>query len=256
MMIPNQRDSHGFSLIETIVTMAILAVLLAVLLPVIGHAVQFSRSSRDLSTLRTHAQSFSLYFGDFGDILPYFTDPGHDNVVGDPGVLELRRVFMFDAHRTWHLVLGPLYYDGAVMSEAFFPSAFVDSAVPGFPYHTPFHYPCTFVARPEFWNQSTRHIEGQFGPTSSHEVTFPSMKALVVLTWPFTDRVHTSRDTLREDLPTVMVDASARRLESRQRLHGYNKGDGVEFIDTGAVHFTDYPPLLHTIDGVRGRDTR
>ena len=71
-------------------------------------------------------------------------------------------------------------------------------------------------------------------------------------TWPFVEDVLAGK--VRSVLPAAMVDGSARELAWNQRLSGYDRGDGFQFASQGAVHYTDSPPLLHTLDGVAGRD--
>lgn len=247
---------RAFSILELVVTTVVLVVLVSILLPAVGHAIRSARSARDMSALKTHAQAISLYSADYGGILPYFTVPGSSNYVGDPRVLRIGPVLMFDAHRTWHLVLGPLYYDDQIMSELFFPSEVLDTGVYGYPMYTAYYYPCVFITRPEFWNPSTRRAGGQFAPTSMHEISYPSLKTLVVSAWSYLDYSPVGRDMSRDAFAVGMVDASARQVRPSQRRPGYDRGEGAEFISEGAIHFTDFPPLLHTRDGVRGLDVR
>jgi len=246
----------AFSLIELLVTIAIVGVLIAILLPAVGAAMRAAHGTRSLSSLRSHAQAFGMYNGDFGDMYPYFTRPEGTTAVGDPDILQLPQALMFDAHRTWHLVLGPLYYDTPAGSDIFFPDGSFESETASYPFFTPFAYPCVFIARPEFWSATTRNLAGHFGPTRAHEVRYPSDKSLVVLTWPFTDPSSDLGPLSARSLPAAMADGSASNLSGSERRAGYHKGEGVEFMDRGAVHFTDFPPLLHTLEGVRGRDRR
>lgn len=45
-------------------------------------------------------------------------------------------------------------------------------------------------------------------------------------------------------------------MELREIVAGYDKGDGPGHFVHGARHFIDFPRMVHTIDGVKGRDLR
>lgn len=56
-----QRSSHGFTLVELLVAVGIIAALIAILLPVLGRARESGRRTECLSNLRQLGLAFSMY---------------------------------------------------------------------------------------------------------------------------------------------------------------------------------------------------
>jgi len=251
----------GVTLIEVLVAVGIVAVLVLLLA---GPLAEFRREGRravSYSNLRTHAAMFSMYANDHAGVLPSFTKEGFYSSLIHGGGLATWGSY-FDAFRTWHIALADGYYDGNALSESLFPPNFRASDDPyGWPIYTAYAYPCAFIADPAFWNPYTRTGPEQWRATRLSEVLFPSAKALIVQTWPFMEREGPTGGSTRPNpyrpLPVALADSAAINAnESLRRLPGYKKGDGYDFANQGAVHYSDSPPLLHTTDGVRGRDVR
>jgi prepilin-type N-terminal cleavage/methylation domain-containing protein/prepilin-type processing-associated H-X9-DG protein len=81
------RCPSGFTLVELLTVIAIIAVLTAILLPVLGHARGVARRSTCLNNLRQLGQAAILYSRDYGDRLPgAFDGPlGYTNPSGTGG---------------------------------------------------------------------------------------------------------------------------------------------------------------------------
>lgn len=70
MPVPASQKSKGFTLIELLVVIAIIAVLAAMLLPVLANAKERAKRINCASNLRQYAMAVRIYANDFGDKLP------------------------------------------------------------------------------------------------------------------------------------------------------------------------------------------
>jgi len=245
---PSRR---AFTLVELLVVIVVVAILGALTAGLLSRARSEARRTISLSNLRTHGAAISSYTDDHAEIFPYFTTIGFGTATLSAAGLSLT-VSYFDAHRTWHIALADSAYAGNPFSRSFVPPRYVDEADSRWPLYTPYLYGCAFIADARFWNPSTRTGPDQFAPTRVAQVLYPSAKVLVVESWPY------ARDEGKSSarLPAVLVDGSASPLRPGSWNNGYERGDGHAHIAEGAIHFADSPPLLHTIDGVHGRDLR
>jgi len=245
---------RAFSLVEVLAVLVIVSILVAVSVPLVGEVRGRARDSVSSGNLRTHAQAITMYTADFADGFPHFTKRGFASTTLEGGGIQLAGVSYFDAHQTWHIALADSYYLASVTADAFFPPGYPREDGDGWPFYTPYYYPCAFIAAPEYWNELTRMGPSQYRGTRIDEVLFPSAKVLVVQGWPFRRIVIDPDDNMRTRLPVSSVDGSVRALRWNERENGYERGDGYQFQNDGAIHYIDWPRLLHTIDGVRGRD--
>jgi len=69
------KRNRGFTLIELLVVVAIIAVLVALLLPALANAREMARSASCKSNLRQRGLAFHYYANDNNDILPFLGDP-------------------------------------------------------------------------------------------------------------------------------------------------------------------------------------
>jgi hypothetical protein len=86
----------------------------------------------------------------------------------------------------------------------------------------------------------------QFRATAKADVTWPAHKSLLVTS----GRVFEQR----KEPPTVFVDGHASVVSLADILQAYP--EGVSDFDLYMGHNGNEPPLLHTVDGVRGRDVQ
>ncbi|MCC6428198.1 MAG: hypothetical protein IT435_15420 [Phycisphaerales bacterium] len=150
------------------------------------------------------------------------------------------------------------YYNNTMFDQAWYPA---EADTYGKLGANTFTYPCSFTARPEYWNPSTRTItDEQFGGNRISEVVYPTKKVLLYSDYHILMRnlacypdgpatAFPTGDPKIARMPSAMVDGSASVLSYSNILDGYEAGDGA-----AQVHRSDYPPACHTIDGVRGRD--
>lgn len=248
--------SRGFSIVELLVSIAVIALLVAIVSVAVASVRRQARHLISMADLRQHAQIFSAYNNDNQDAYPRFLEPRMDNEITIPSTGASIRVGYFYTGQTWHLKLAQSYYNTSPNDPIFRVDDRDDIPVDTTLVLTPYVYPCVFIADPTYWNPETRssNAPSQYRMTRAHEVVFPSAKSVVVQTEPFLRNLAESNTPTRVVLPTAFVDGSVDALQRRDRVPGYPTGDGNAFLAFGAEHFTDYPPLLHTVDGVRGRD--
>ena len=70
-----RRTWRAFTLIESLVTVAVIGVLVSLVMVGVASARSRARAAASLSNLRTHAQVMSAYAGDWKDCWPLFTEP-------------------------------------------------------------------------------------------------------------------------------------------------------------------------------------
>jgi len=204
--------------------------------------------------MRQHATILQQYTGDWGDRFPLILDPSVP-------ISRLRwesknRDFeysYFHSSIAWPIALSDGYYDGRVSLDLFVSATETYTVEEGIPL-TSYSYPCTFIARPEFWNPTSRlaNPARQTGATSSAEVRFPSLKALLVrqtrADWPDLNGfpVH----------PTMLAstDGSVARFDPDRIEPAEVRADGAFY--PWSTHVVNWPVAHHTTDGVHGRDIR
>lgn len=248
------ENRFGLTLLETLVAIVVVSILLGLLVVGLRQVRERGKDAVVSSDLRTHTQVISSHAIDNDGRFPHFTNHGLFNTQLSGGGINTV-VSYFDAHKTWHIALAEAYYDSNAQSEVFFPPSYQNEN--GYwPIFTGYSYPCVFITGHEFWNPKTRIGPEQWRATRAAEVSSPAHKSLVVDNWTYATRVQDEGDLLREKLSVGFCDGSVRAVAWNERMNGYERGDGYIFRNDGAVHFIDAPPLLHTLDGVRGRDVR
>jgi prepilin-type N-terminal cleavage/methylation domain-containing protein len=248
--------ASGFTLVETLLVIALMGILISLALPSLGRLRDLSKRSMTLSNLRTHMVAASTYTVDFKDLMPYVTSPvARYSVVRCLSKGIAVRVRYFDAMNRWNVALADGYYDGNLSSKIFvsplnqFAQARVDAVVLG----TDYWYSCSFLASPEYYDEVTRLLPpAQFRAVRISEVIFPQYKVA------FADDAATIDDN-RDNYVTrfsAFIDGHAESATSESALVHYS-GDGLESRVSHGGHFpgSSYP-LLHTSKGVRGRDVR
>jgi hypothetical protein len=167
------------------------------------------------------------------------------------GGVTSRGLSYFDMHQTWHIALADRSLAGDARQAGLYPPGFgpsnSDSAVT-VSRCTAYHYPCVFVAKREYWNYETRTGPAQFGAVGMSAVQFPSVKTIMVDSFGVRPK--------KEATSAAMVDGSASAIPHLKTNNGYERGDGYQFRNDGAVHFNDRLRLVHTLGGAGGRDRR
>jgi prepilin-type N-terminal cleavage/methylation domain-containing protein len=167
---------HGFTLIETLLSISLIAILIALCIPSLSKVRGLADRSRSIQTLGTLAKSFASYTSDFRDYMPYFTDPKATySVVYHDGIGM--QIEYFGAYYTWHIALGERSFDAPPTSPVYY--TLQEQPRHGFG-PTSFWYSASFLADPAYWKMETRIGPEQWRSTRLAEVIFPSSKALLL----------------------------------------------------------------------------
>lgn len=251
------KCSRGFSLLELLLCIALIATLASLVLPSLSGVRRSARDERIRLDLRSHAQVFAMYANDHEDAFPFFIDPQATSTVlrlRSGRVVQIRRFFSAAYH--WNYALADEYYDGKEHASSFYspdyPKGLDGSGIRAGA--TTYQYSCAFVAHPKYWNPSTRTLgRGQLRVTRHPDVLYPTQRTLLAPWYPFNLELPSpagKRAGLAQ--PAVMVDTSAANVPLPSIMDGYPLGDGDPSL---GIHLHDVPPWgMHTIDGVRGRD--
>lgn len=254
---PTGGCARGFTLIESLMVIAVVAILAALLTPKFHEVRRGAWRATSLSNLRLHAAVFGVYAYDFKDAFPYYVDPAAP--VFEVGS-RIRGVGYptgyFGAAALWNYALADSYYEGDPFQLCFYP--------PDYPYGvrspewrygpTPYVYSCTFLADPAFWNPATRTGPSQWRPTYAHEVRFTDSKVLLIseFTTPRDrdgDRPIPPPTNDRWEVATTAGAAIA--VPAGRMNRGYRRGDGHWSVPG---HVSAGTPGTHTVDGIHGRD--
>lgn len=237
----------GFTLVELLVTMAVIGVVLALTLPVLSAAREKGRETVWQSRMRTHAQVFHVYAGDHAEAWPNVARPDDQPTWHTVGGEQRGIAFYFGQVYVWHIGLLDRYYDANLPSQSHLGRTFrnPDDA---FDWHNDFLMSSSLLAAPAFWNPATRTGPSQWRGTRVHQVRYAGRKAILV-------------EGLTVSLPayppasTRLLSASADGAAAYRPIGAY-----TDPYPTGDGDFPGSSPgltgrrALHTIDGVLGRD--
>lgn len=249
----NHEQNHqippktGFTLIETLLSISLITILIALCVPSLTKFRDVAGHSRSIQTSGAFAKGFAAYTLDFRDSMPYFTDPKATySVVYHDGVGM--QIEYFGTYYTWHIALGERSFGSLPTSTVYY----APQEQPRYGFGpTSFWYSASFLADPAFWKMETRIGPEQWRSTRHAEVVFPSSKAVIL------DGFHWFKDKFRDPenkrKVTIMgfIDASAELLDPVEVIRGYPHGTGPWH---GNAMLTYPAPGMVTIDGVRGRD--
>lgn len=237
----------GWTLLEVLVIIAVLAVLLAITLPMIRGVRLSAKDTVSLANLRSHASVFAAYAGDYRDFFPCVTDPARPTSDISCERITLPDSPYFVASAAWNVGLADAYYGGDCFQASFYSPGYTsdwhdDGSHPVF---TSYWFSCAFLAEPAFWRPETRVGPAQWRGSKYAEVAFPSKKVLLI------DIYAWARRPADNDM-IALADGAAVRSRAHARLSQYPNGDG-NF--PGSVHSWSAPGT-HTLGGTGGRDIR
>lgn len=233
----------GFTLIEMIAVIAVVATLIALLVASFSRARGRSRAALVMSRLSSHAAVFQAYASDYRDCSPYFTDPlATKNVVECHAQDIVETGDYFDACAIWPTALADGYYSGNRISSVFYDAM---DQEPTFLW-----YQRVFIASPGYWNETERLFgRSQWVATKVDDVVFPSHKAWLLnnFHWDSARGRPDQNDGPGRWIVAACVDGHAERVQADRLGREYPASEGSLWLIESRTH-------LYTIDGVRGRD--
>ena len=241
-------QARGFTLVELLVTLAIIAIVVSLLIPHVASVRARAQNLQSTANLRSHVLTVSTYAGDYAESAPFLTDPRATYTVLRGGG-EVVTVPFFTLFCSWNVGLADNYLGQNARHE----SLVVPWAARPWPFVLYF-YGDTCITRPEYWRYESRRADGsQLRSTNLAEVLFPSQKGVIYeLGWASGHRP--SRDPGRSNVRFGLVDGSAREFRSSEIRSGYVYGSQMpgQSPPTG---WGSALPVMGTIGGVHGRDT-
>lgn len=241
---PEVRGARGFSLVELLVVIAVVAGVLAILFPALRHARRAGRESASLNNLRQHAGVFLTYGQDHREMFPYFTVPlpGPSSPIEMPDG-RVRRMGYFSAFYMWPYALSRGYYGGNVGQGCFRTPFRAEIPQGSFDYL----YPCVFIADPTYWRYETRMLPpSQLRAVRWGEVGYPSAKVLI-------SDVGVSEASGRRQGAAGCVDGHAEIVARSRMTRQYPTGDAIDGFEYGR-HAGFQHDFMHTFGGVAERD--
>lgn len=228
----------GFTLLEGLLCVAVVAILIAIVVPLLAHSRERGKEVRSLAMLGQHARAFTSYAADHRDTWPYLSDPDKPTELATGDFTFACKYF--DVSTFWHLALSEHLY-GVAWNDAIFKRDGWANGV-----WTPYWYSPSFMAHPGFWDPATRAGPTQWAPTTAGSVRYPSLKTL------FTGPVIELEQRIAWQMG--FVDASAAQVSADDILPGMPTGVGAWENGSDWLDYA-YPGMV-TLHGVRGRDRR
>ncbi|MGQ0629257.1 MAG: prepilin-type N-terminal cleavage/methylation domain-containing protein [Phycisphaerales bacterium] len=253
----SSRSSHAlavaparaFTLVEVLVTLTVLAVLVALALPSIGASAFRARETRSAANMRQAMIALSAYAADHRDAWPYLQSPGRFDgpvtVLGKPVAFSY-----FAAGRTlWASVLVPTYFaDGAGLSLAPLDrvrARNIEDAIHPDAVRSSIELSACAFARPEWFAPHTLvPAETLLAPTHHADVAFPSRKGVLLESGlpPPADEPF--------GVPSALLCGRADGSVKHQPLRGAGPDSVVERWRFGVPTW----PVMSTTHGWRGID--
>ena len=244
------KNKGAFTLVELLVTISIIAVLLAIAIPTLSNTRSVARQAQSLANLRSIGVTLELYAAEHNSQYPFYQagDPMRlSSRQSTPGGLSMSPHWHIDKmwpvlmHNTapWDEHLLSWYSPGR---EHIGPPNTIPLIVGFGPGPVSYHYSNSFTASPRVWNGDNNATENDIGPVNITAVAHPSAK---VIMFDY-DRAYITRQVAaRDPRPLLSADGSAStRLDS----------DAAQPVPN-PLNAPEYPRRYHdTPNGVLGRD--
>lgn len=243
--------ARAFSLIEALVSVGVIAILLAVALPVFASARSAALGARGLANLRECAAIVDTYRASHADTYPTLT-PGVSYPLSSSGYITTSAVWPVEY--LWYSAVRDITPIHEIWPLCVSPGADTDPrslSVPAVRYST------SFVARGALWTESAQHLPPErlnayIGAVVGAEVAFPAGKTLLYDEYASFNRRQPPRteDYLpRCPTPMAFADGHAEMKRPHDALPPTRNPLRAIADPIGAER-----PLQNTTQGVQGRD--
>jgi prepilin-type N-terminal cleavage/methylation domain-containing protein len=244
---------RGFSLVELLATIGIIAVLFALLLPALRSTRKSAIVTRHLSNMRECSNTISLYSQAYRDSFPFMGVPGqpeqgvaefNDLIPPDAGMSYNAQYFAANAFH-WPTVVKRAGFDIALTAEPDDEAreALLDRYGTSDLLRASYQLSHTLVATPEYWQLGPAPIStpSYFQATRTHQVRYTSSKGTLLAT-----RVGMFDQSSSDAENWVLVGFADNSV--------FKKDPPLEHGLQERPFACWNTPVLTTVDGIRGRD--
>jgi prepilin-type N-terminal cleavage/methylation domain-containing protein len=235
----------GFTLIEMLVVISIIAIVLSLSFAGLARAKTISKQIRLDTLAAQHTAAMIAYSSEHRDSWPCLMPPASPGV--DLVIMErVMHIEYFDQHWAWPAMMTPGTLGGTIGHPMYTTCNRVRTR------GNDFFYSPTFLTSPEYWTWGRRIVgSSQWRGTRADEVRFPSAKAIICCIHKLGN--HRCGGDFTERSATLgYVDGSAATISNWEgtSLGGYPGGVGRD--DGGLLDIVF--PGMSTMEGVFGRD--
>lgn len=245
--MPERRPAHvryrrAFTLIEILVTIGIIGVLIAILIPVLAGGRSTAQRTASLANLRSIGQLVHAYTEQYNETYPWATSGinGCDIPMGFLPVWQLARQWPVAMHE----VIPPRELRPITLA----PGARREGPDQNCGHPPSYEYSASFLARPQAWDGRGVADESLLRGVTTGMVAHPSSKVMM-WDWELPYQTKEPRKVgpdLDEPTPMLFVDGHGKARAPSEATQAVANPFPDAFAPTARLH--------NTPDGVRGRD--
>lgn len=212
---PRTPRAHprAFTLLELLLSIAVLALLIAILLPYLAASRRSARALTDLSVMRSLVIATDAYAASSRDTFPFFATPG--DLTGPVRIRDVdfpAPLYFFTQYKYWTTLLIPDHTDLPPAAVEFpgMRDVLRDAGFPDWVVATRYRISATVWAAPAYWSDTPPlPSPAILNAQRTADVRFPAQKGLLLdIGSPVLNAAHSGRNPT--DASIALCDASAR----------------------------------------------